>query len=127
MTIISAPRKDPEVRPEQRTATIVYFEKMRLTAQRTIRVLALALQNTEDGSTARLNQAINSEQDIVDSANLCILALRDKTADALTCAFPPGLSDGAASKSVCQVAESPLVRSRCSQRPPSAKRSETTD
>jgi hypothetical protein len=127
MTIISAPRKDPEVRPEQRTATIVYFEKMRLTAQRTIGVLALALQNTEGGSTVRLNEAINSEQDIVDSANLCILALRDKTADALTCAFPPGLSDGAASKSVCQVAESPLVRSRCSQRPPSAKRSESTD
>ena len=44
MTIISAPRKDPEVRPEQRTATIVYFEKMRLTAQKTIGVLALALQ-----------------------------------------------------------------------------------
>jgi len=127
MTIISGPRKDPEVRPEQRTATIVYFEKMRLTAQRTIGVLALALQNTEGGSTVRLNEAINSEQDIVDSANLCILALRDKTADALTCAFPPGLSDGAASKSVCQVAESPLVRSRCSQRPPSAKRSESTD
>jgi hypothetical protein len=100
---------------------------MRLTAQRTIGVLALALQNTEGGSTVRLNEAINSEQDIVDSANLCILALRDKTADALTCAFPPGLSDGAASKSVCQVAESPLVRSRCSQRPPSAKRSESTD
>ena len=127
MTIISAPRKDPEVRPEQRTATIMYFEKMRLTAQRTIGVLALALQNTEGGSTARLNEAINSEQDIVDSANLCILALRDKTADALTCAFPPGLSDGAAAKSVCQVAESPLVRSRCSQRPPSAKRSESPD
>jgi hypothetical protein len=126
MTIISAPRKDPEVRPEQRTATIVYYEKMRLTAQRTIRVLALALQNAE-GSTARLNGAINSEQDIVDSANLCILALRDNTADALACAFPPGLSDGAASKSVCQVAQSPLVRSRCSQRTPSAKRSESTD
>lgn len=127
MTIISAPRKDPEIRPEQRTATIVYFEKMRLSAQRTIGVLALALQNTEGGSTARLNEAINREQDIVDSANLCILALRDKTADALTCAFPPGLSDGAASKSVCQVAESPLVRSRCAHRPPSAKRSESTD
>jgi hypothetical protein len=127
MTIISAPRKDPEVRPEQRTATIVHYEKMRLTARRTIGVLALALQNTEGGSTARLNEAINSEQDIVDSANLCILALRDKTADALTCALPPGLSDGAASKGVCQVAESPLVHSRCSQRPPSAKRSESTD
>jgi hypothetical protein len=127
MTIISAPRKDPEVRPEQRTAPIVHYEKMRLTARRTIGVLALALQNTEGGPTARLNEAINSEQDIVDSANLCILALRDKTADALTCALPTGLSDGAASKGVCQVAESPLVHSRCSQRPPSAKRSESTD
>lgn len=127
MTIISAPPKDPEVRPEQRTATIVHYEKMRLTARRTIGVLALALQNTEGGSTARLNEAINSEQDIVDSANLCILALRDKTADAVACALTPGLSDGAASKGVCQVAENPLVRSRCSQRVPSAKRSESND
>src|ERR1035438_10807115 len=57
MTIISAPRKDPEVRPEQRTAPIVHYEKMRLTARRTIGVLALALQNTEGGPTARLNEA----------------------------------------------------------------------
>jgi len=53
-TIISAPLKDPEVKPEQRTATIVHYEKMRLAARGTIRVLALAMQNT-DGSTARLN------------------------------------------------------------------------
>ena len=127
MTIISAPPKDPEVRPEQRTATIVHYEKMRLTARRTIGVLALALQNTEGGSTVRLNEAINSEQDIVDSANWCILALRDKTADAVACVLSPGLSDGAGSQGICQIAENPMVRSRCSQRPPSAKRSESTD
>ncbi len=126
MTIISAPTKDPEVKPEQRTATIVHYEKMRLTARRTIGVLALALQNT-DGSTVRLNEAINSEQDIVDSANLCIQALRDKTADAVACVLTPGMTDGAAAKGVCQVAENPLVRSRCSQRIPSAKRSESND
>ena len=126
MTIVSAPRKDPEVKPEQLTATIVHYEKMRLTARRAIGVLALALQNTE-GSTARLNEAINSEQDIVDSANLCILALRDKTADALACAMPPGLNDEATSKGICQVAESPLVRSRCSHRPTSAKPSDSTE
>jgi len=127
MTIISAPPKDPDVNPEQRTATIVHYEKMRLTARRTIGVLALALQNTEGGSKARLNEAINNEHDIVDWANWCIVALRDKTADALTCASPPGLRDGAGSESICQVAEDPLVRSRCSQRPTSAKHSESTD
>jgi hypothetical protein len=127
MTIISAPSKDPELGPDQRTATIVHYEKMRLTARRTIGVLALALQNTAGGSTARLNEAINSEQDIVDSANLCILALRDKTAEALTCAFPAALGDGTPSKGVCQVSENPLVRSHCSQRPPSAKPSKSTD
>lgn len=127
MTVISAPRKDPEVKPEQRTATIVHYETMRLTARRTISVLALALQNTEGGSTAKLNEAIDSQQDIVDSANLCILALRDKTADAISCILPAGMSDGAASKGICQVAESPLVHSRCSQQSPSAKRSASTD
>ncbi len=115
------------MRPEQRTATVVHYEKMRLTARRTIGVLALALQNTEGGPTVRLNEAINSEQDTVDSANWCILALRDKTADAPACTFPPGLSDGAGSEGVCQIAENTLVRSRCSQRPPSAKRSGSTD
>lgn len=73
MTVMSAPPKDPDVRPEQLTATIVHYEKMRLTARRTIAVLALALQNTEEGPTARLNDAINSEHDIVDSVNLCIV------------------------------------------------------
>lgn len=88
MTIISAPMKDPVVKPEQRTATIVHYEQMRATARGAIRVLALALQNT-DGSKARLNEAINNEQDIVDSANWCILALRDKTADARSCMLQP--------------------------------------
>jgi hypothetical protein len=127
MTIISAPAKDPEMNPEQRTATIVHYENMRLTARRTIGVLALALQNTEGSSKARLNEAINNEHDIVDWANWCIVALRDKTADALTCASPPGLRDGAGSESICQVAENPLVRSRCSQRLNSAKHRESTD
>lgn len=89
MTIISAPSKDPEVKPEQRTATIVHYEKMRAIARGAIRVLALAMQNTE-GSKARLNEAINNEQDIVDSANWCILALRDKTDDAKACMLQPG-------------------------------------
>jgi hypothetical protein len=127
MTVLSTPPKDPELRPEQQTATIVHYEKMRFTARRTIGVLALALQNTEGGSRGRLNEAINNEQDIVDWANWCILALRDKSADALTCAFPPGLSDGAGSEGVCQVAENSLVRSRCSQRPTAAKRTQSTD
>lgn len=127
MTIISTPPKDPELRPEQRTATIVHYEKMRLTARRAIGVLTLALQNTESSSRTRLNEAINNEQDIVDSANWCILALRDKTEDALACAFPPGLSDGAASEGICQVAENSVVRSRCSQQTISAKHTASTD
>jgi hypothetical protein len=127
MTIISAPPKDPEVNPEQLTATIVHYERMRLTARKTIAVLALALQNTDGSSKARLNEAINNEHDIVDWANWCIVALRDKTTDALTCASPPGLRDGAGSESICQVAENPLVRSRCSQRPTTGKRGESTD
>jgi hypothetical protein len=36
-----------------------------------------------------LNEAINNEQDNVDWANWCILALRDKTAEARTCVFQP--------------------------------------
>jgi len=89
MIIISSPPKDPEVKPEQRTATIVHYEKMRLTARGTIRVLALALQNTDGGPRAKLNEAINNEQDIVDWANWCILALRDKTDEAKACVFQP--------------------------------------
>jgi len=89
MTIISAPPKDPEVRPEQRTATIVHYERMRGTARGTVRVLALALQNTDGAPKAKLNEAINNEQDIVDWANWCILALRDKTDEAKACVFQP--------------------------------------
>ncbi|MGP0017409.1 MAG: hypothetical protein ACLPHP_02475 [Candidatus Sulfotelmatobacter sp.] len=89
MIVLSAPLKDPELKPEQRTATIVHYEKMRFTARGTIRVLALALQNSDGGSKLRLNEAINNEQDIVDWANWCILALRDKTDAAKTCVFQP--------------------------------------
>jgi len=87
--IISGRLKDPELKPEQRTATIVHYERMRLSARGTIRVLALALQNTEGGSKAKLNEAIDNEQDIVDSANWCILALRDKTDEAKACLLKP--------------------------------------
>lgn len=90
MIVLSAPIKDPEMKPGQRTANIVHYEKMRATARGAIRVLALALHNTEDsGPKGRLNEAINNQQDIVDWANWCILALRDKTADAPTCVFHP--------------------------------------
>jgi len=89
MIVLSAPPKDPEVKPEQLTATIVHYQKMRLTARGTIRVLALALQNTDGGAKVRLNEAINNEQDIVDWANWCILALRDKTDAAKACVFQP--------------------------------------
>lgn len=126
MTVISTPQKDPEVKPEQRTATIVHYERMRLTARKTISMLALALQNSDGGSKPRLVEAINNEHDIVDSANWCIQALRDKSADALACAFPAGLNDGAAS-GVCQIAENSVVRSRCSQQTAAAKPTETTD
>jgi hypothetical protein len=84
MTIISGPAKDPEVKPEQLTATIVHYERMRTSARGTIRVLTLALQNT-DGVKVRLNEAINNEQDIVDWANWCIVAMRDKTDEATAC------------------------------------------
>lgn len=126
MTILSTAAPDPEVRPDQRTATIVHYEKMRLTARSTMRVLALALQNT-DGSTARLNTALNNEQDIVDWANWCIVALRDKTTEAVTCAFPPRLGDETRSQSVCQIADNSHSRLHCSGRPASAKRTEYSD
>ena len=87
--ILSVSPKDPEVKPEQRTATIVHYEKMRLSARATIRVLVLALQNTEGGSKARLNEAIDNQQDTVDWANWCILALRDKTEEGKACVFQP--------------------------------------
>lgn len=126
MTILSTAAADPDLKPDQRTATIVHYEKMRLTARNTIRILALALQNTEGGSRARLNDAINNEQDIVDSANWCILALRDKRAEAVACAFPATPSDEARSQSVCQVAANSASRLHCST-PTSAKRTEPSE
>ena len=126
MTILSTAAADPDLRPEQRTATIVHYEKMRLTARNAIRVLALALQNT-DGSKVRLNEALNNEQDIVDWANWCIVALRDKTSEAVTCAFPPRLSDETRSQSVCQVAGNSLSHLNCAGRPGSAKRTGPSD
>lgn len=127
MTILSARAADPEVRPEQRTATIVHYEKMRLTARSTIRVLALALQNTDVGPTARLNDAINNQEDIVDWANWCIVALRDKTTAAVTCAFPVRLGDETTAQSVCQSATNSPARLHCSGRTASAKRTESSD
>jgi len=127
MILLSTPATDPPVRPEQRTATIVHYEKMRLTARSTIRVLALALQNTDGGSKMRLNDALNNQQDIVDWANWCILALRDKTSEGVACAFPPRLGEETRSQSVCQVAENSLSHLHCSARPASAKRTESSD
>ena len=89
MVVLSAPLKDPEVKPEQRTATIVHYEQTRATARGAIRILSLALQNSDSSAKARLNEAINNEQDIVDSANWCIQALRDKTAEAPACMLHP--------------------------------------
>jgi hypothetical protein len=90
MTMISPVRSDPEVKPEQRTATIVHYEKMRTTARATIRVLVMGLQNTDaGGSRAKLNEAIDNQQDIVDWANWCIVAVRDRTADGSACLFKP--------------------------------------
>jgi hypothetical protein len=89
MIILSTHPKDPDVEPEQRTATIVHYEKMRSSARVTIRVLALALQNTDGGQKTKLNEAIDTTQDTVDWANWCILALRDKTAEARACVFTP--------------------------------------
>lgn len=89
MTVISTPVNDPEVRPEQRTASIMHYEKMRVTARTAIRVLAMALQNAEGAPKVKLNAAINNEEDIVDWANWCILAFRDKTENAKACVFEP--------------------------------------
>ena len=89
MVILSAHPEDPEVKPEQRTANIVHYERMRTSARGTIRVLALALQNTEGSPKMKLNEAIDNEEGIVDWANWCILALRDKTPEARSCVFQP--------------------------------------
>src|ERR1051326_3220134 len=127
MIFLNTAAADPQVRPEQRTATIVHYEKMRLTARSSIRVLALALQNTDGGSKMRLNDALNNEQDIVDWANWCILALRDKTTTAVACAFPAREGDETTSQSVCQVADNTLSRLHCSGHAASAKRTKSSD
>jgi hypothetical protein len=89
MVILSTHPEDPEVKPEQRTANIEHYVKMRASARGTIRVLALALQNTDGSPKMRLNEAIDNEEGIVDWANWCILALRDKTPEARSCVFQP--------------------------------------
>ena len=38
MTIISGSTKDPDVKPEQMTATILHYEQVRTSARRTIRI-----------------------------------------------------------------------------------------
>jgi hypothetical protein len=89
MIILSTHPKDPDVKPEQRTATIVHYEKMRSSARGTIRVLALALQNIDGGPKMKLNEAIDNEEEVVDWANWCIMELRDQTTDAQECVFQP--------------------------------------
>jgi len=126
MTVISGRSTDPDLKPEQRTATIAHYERVRTSARRTIGMLAFAMEK-KAGSKLDLADAINNEQDIVDSANWCILALRDKTKDALACAFPNERTDETESKGICQVAQNPVVRSRCSQQTTTAKRIETSD
>lgn len=111
--VISGPARDPEVKPEQRTATIVHYEQMRASARRTIRTLSLALQNM-DSPKPILTQAINNEQDIVDSANWCIVALRDKIPGGEMCMLTRAPSLDQAQKGVCELAANPVVRSHCS-------------
>jgi hypothetical protein len=83
--IVNLPPKDPEVKPEQRTPAIVHYEQVRTAARRTIYDLATHLRVSDPDSRANLNETINNEQDIVEWANWCILALRDKTAEATAC------------------------------------------
>lgn len=90
-TIVMTPPKDPDVKPEQKTAAIVHYEKMRGTARDVVHELALELGNTKGGNRDRLNEAINYQQDIVDWANWCILALRDKTPQAKACVYKTDL------------------------------------
>jgi len=120
MTIISGSTKDPEVRPEQLTATIVHYQDVRTSARRTIHILAMALEKTTS-SKAALSEAINDEQDIVESANWCILALRDKVAGAEVCMLPRAEAIDQGQKGVCQLATNPLVHSHCSQQTASVK------
>ena len=120
MTIISGSPKDPDVRPDQLTATIVHYQDMRTSARRTIRILAMALEKT-GGSRAALTEAIDDEQDIVDSANWCIASLRDKVPGAEVCMLPRAEAIDQGQKGVCQLAGNPAVRSRCVERTASAK------
>ena len=83
--IVTTVPKDPEVKTEQRTPAITHYEQVRSAARRTIYDLAVHLQSSDPDSRANLNEAINNEHDIVEWANWCILALRDKTADAKAC------------------------------------------
>jgi hypothetical protein len=83
--IISAAAKDPEIKPEQRTVAILHFEKMRASARETIHTLALDLRGSDAGARAKVNEAMNNEQDTVEWANWCILALRDRTGEANAC------------------------------------------
>jgi len=83
--IVTTPPKDPEVKPEQRTPAIVHYEQVRTAARRTIYDLAVHLRSADPDSRASLNETIDNEQDIVEWANWCILALRDKTAEASAC------------------------------------------
>ena len=80
--IVTTVPKDPELKAEQRTPAIVHYEQVRSTARRTIYELAVHLQSSDPDSRAKFNEAINNEQDIVEWANWCILALRDKTEEA---------------------------------------------
>ena len=85
--IISKPLPDPAVKPEQKTAAIVHYEKMRFTARCVIRELAVDLQTASSSSKPEIAAAMNYQEDIVDWANWCILALRDKTSEAKACVF----------------------------------------
>jgi hypothetical protein len=69
--------------------TVLHYERMRVTARATIHMLAVALQNTNGRSKMQLLDAMNNEEDIVDWANWCIVAFRDKTSDARACVFQP--------------------------------------
>lgn len=90
MIITTAP-KDPEVKPEQLTAAILHYEKMRTTAREVIHDLAFDLRASDGSSKVKLNDAINYQQDIVEWANWCILALRDKTVQAKACVIKTDL------------------------------------
>jgi hypothetical protein len=83
--IVTTPAKDPEIKPEQRNVAILHFEKMRASARESIRTLALDLRGSDSGARAKANEAINNQQDMVEWANWCIVALRDRTSEANAC------------------------------------------